>query len=309
MVSEEALLELLRWLDRRGYDFVTTTPRTHRRFVGAKRDRAESLRDVFGWSLPFSADIIDSDLLELLQAADALAVSGNDLRCRYRVSRVCGRLFLHSAYPTDEPDSVFLGPDTYRFIRFVLGRSPAPASRLIDMGTGTGAGGICAAPMVPNASIVLLDSNPKALRLARINAAAAGVDVEAIEACSFDALEGEFELVIANPPFIADVAGPTYRAGGAMLGAQVSIEWALAASARLAPGGRIFLYTGSAIVNGRDCLRETLERELPALGCTLRYQEIDPDIFGEQLEGAAYREVERIAAVGAVIRRNSATGG
>jgi hypothetical protein len=35
-------------------------------------------------------------------------------------------------------------------------------------------------------------------------------------------------------------------------------------------------------------------------GCELRYSELDPDVFGEQLSQPAYREAERIAVVGAV---------
>ena len=38
-------------------------------------------------------------------------------------------------------------------------------------------------------------------------------------------------------------------------------------------------------------------------GCTMAYREIDPDVFGEELERPAYRDVERIAAIGAVFRR------
>ena len=34
-----------------------------------------------------------------------------------------------------------------------------------------------------------------------------------------------------------------------------------------------------------------------------RYSEIDPDIFGEQLDEPGYEDVERIAAIGAVIVR------
>jgi hypothetical protein len=63
----------------------------------------------------------------------------------------------------------------------------------------------------------------------------------------------------------------------------------------------MLLYTGSAIVAGRDGFRAALERSAAALGCTLRYAELDPDIFGELLEEPAYRDVERIAAVGAVL--------
>ena len=66
---------------------------------------------------------------------------------------------------------------------------------------------------------------------------------------------------------------------------------------RLAPEGRLFLYTGAPIVGGVDLLRaqlETLDRSRVA---TWRYEEIDPDIFGEQLDEPGYEEVERVAAV------------
>ena len=69
------------------------------------------------------------------------------------------------------------------------------------------------------------------------------------------------------------------------------------------PGGRVLLYSGSAIVDGADRLEADLVAHLPALGCTMRYEEIDPDIFGEELDGASYQDVERIAAIGAVIAK------
>ena len=54
---------------------------------------------------------------------------------------------------------------------------------------------------------------------------------------------------------------------------------------------------------GRDGLKEALAEQLPGLGCSLRYAEIDPDIFGELVEQPGYEDVERVAAVGAVIRK------
>jgi hypothetical protein len=88
-----------------------------------------------------------------------------------------------------------------------------------------------------------------------------------------------------------------------MLGARLSLEWALAAARRIAPGGAVLLYTGSAIVDGRDGLREALAERLPAEGCNFRYAEMDPDIFGELLDQPGYEAVERVAAVGAAIRK------
>jgi methylase of polypeptide subunit release factors len=169
------------------------------------------------------------------------------------------------------------------------------------MGAGSGVGGIVAASLLPGAAITLLDVNRNALLFAAANADDAGVGVELVEGESLADVAGPVDLVIANPPYIMDEAERAYRHGGGMHGARVSLDWALEAAARLAPGGTMLLYTGVAIVGGRDALREALDPALPALGCSFTYEEIDPDVFGEELDQPPYREVERIAAVGVVI--------
>ena len=107
-------------------------------------------------------------------------------------------------------------------------------------------------------------------------------------------------VAILNPPYIADSAGRAYRDGGAMRGGELGLRLASEAAARLVPGGRVILYTGSAIVNGEDPFRTALEQAMAAAGCDLAYRELDPDVFGEELDEPAYAGVERIAAVGAV---------
>lgn len=300
------LLELLAELDRRGYDFVAPTPATHARVV-ARADRrvARTLRDIFGWSLPFTPALLDADLRDALGEAGLLVAEDGLLRSRVRVSRVAGRLFVHSAYPTEAADSVFLGPDSYRFASFLHADllDAGPVRRLVDIGAGAGVGAIVAAPLVAGARLTLTDVNGSALALAAANARYAGIDVELVEGAGIDAVAGAVDLFIANPPFIMDDKDRAYRDGGGLHGAQLSRDWAIAAAKRLAPGGRILLYTGVAIVEGRDVLREQLEGALPDLDCTLDYRELDPDIFGEELDKPAYADVERIAAVGAVIAK------
>ena len=227
------------------------------------------------------------------------------VRSRVRISSLADRLFIHSAFPTDAPDSVFLGPDSYRFAAFLQREIPAlgRVRRLVDVGAGAGVGAIAAASLLPGAKLTLTDVNPLALRFARVNAAFAGLDVELVEGEGLSNVAEPVDLVVANPPFIVDPAGRAYRHGGDMHGARLSLDWTLEAARRVEPGGTILLYTGSAIVGGRDMLREALEEQLEPLGCSLRYGEIDPDIFGEQIGGPGYEDVERIAAIGAVIVR------
>lgn len=297
------LLDRLKSLD---YRFIAPTPESHRRVV-ARLDKAEAadLRDIFGWSRPFAAEVLAPDLFALLDGAGALRVAGERFISEVRVASVGDALFLHSAYPTNRADSVFLGPDSYRFVSF-LDRElegGSPVRRLVDIGAGSGVGAIMAARHLPGARLTLADINPLALRYARINARHNGVAAETLEESGLEEIRGEIDLAITNPPFIIDPSSRTYRDGGDMHGALLSLDWALAAAAKLAPGGRILLYTGSAIVAGEDRLEAALRERLPALGCTLRYAELDPDIFGEQLDEPGYEDVERIAAVGAVVSR------
>ena len=53
--------------------------------------------------------------------------------------------------------------------------------------------------------------------------------------------------MIANPPYMMDDAGRSYRHGGGLLGGEVSLDWASQALASLTPGGTLLLYTGAAI--------------------------------------------------------------
>ena len=48
-----------------------------------------------------------------------------------------------------------------------------------------------------------------------------------------------------------------------------------------------------------------LIHRLEEIGASMTYGEIDPDIFGEELEQPGYERVERIAAVGAVVEKQA----
>jgi methylase of polypeptide subunit release factors len=304
--NDEALLSLLEGLAAAGYRFVAVTPETHRRVLEREPGRlARDLRDVFGWNLPYEQGLLPPAIAKALELSGMESLEGRLCRSGVRVASLDECLFLHSPYPTDSADSVFFGPDSYRFVRFLRAELPrlGPVRRLVDIGGGSGVGAILAAERLPHARLTVTDINPVALRYARIDARHAGAALETVAAPGLEDVEGAIDLVIANPPFVADPAGRLYRDGGGMLGARLSLDWALAAARRIEPGGTILLYTGSAIVADRDDLRDALAEQLPSLGCTLRYAEIDPDIFGELLEQPGYEEVERVAAVGAVIRK------
>jgi methylase of polypeptide subunit release factors len=305
--AHQARVELLLTLKAANYAFVTPTPATHRTVVQrSTMRRAADLRGVFGWSLPFDESLLPKEITVLLDAAGALQETAAGLRSMLRVASLGEDLFLHSAFPADQEDAVFFGPDTYRFaalLRQVLHDRPK-AGVAVDVGAGAGAGAVTVARTTGAGRLLLTDVNPQALELARANCAAAEVDVELVEGDGLPATDDLFDLVIANPPYIAGSTGRTYSEGGGLHGAGLSRDWASEGARRLAPGGRVVLYTGSAIVAGEDALKAALATRAAGMGRRLTYRELDPDVFGEEMANPAYQDVDRIAAIGAVIERD-----
>jgi len=298
--GDAALLELLSRLESVGYDFVSPTPAVHR-LVARRRRAAEAdlLRDILGWGRAFGPETAPAWLMDVLKAADALVEDPDGLRARLRVSRLDGRLHLHSASSADE-QAVFLGPDSYRYVRFLRQALSGCAWRqALEIGVGAGAGALAIAALDPDAAVIATDINPQALRLSRLNAGHAGLPID-LRPGGFPA-EGVWDLIAANPPYMAGRSGRLYRDGGGQYGAEVALGWASEALSRLAPGGAFVLYTGAPVVEGRDLVRAALAALARQAGARLVYEEIDPDVFGASLARPSYAEVERIAAVGAVV--------
>jgi hypothetical protein len=306
--STSALVELGQALQRAGYRFVTITHASHRR-VNRRPENAwaRDLRGVFGWSRPYrdGDGALPPDIEALAWRAGVLAPCEEDgqpaWRSLVRVSSIGACLYFHSAWPTDAADSVFFGPDTYRYVaamRRSLGQLGRPVQRAVDIGAGSGAGAIELALHCRAATVYGADINDAALALLDANAALNGAaNVIPCKSDLLDGVDGHVDLVMSNPPYILDEDELAYRHGGGEHGAELSIRIVRTALERLHAGGSLLLYTGSAIVDGRDRFLETIRPDLEARCSSWHYEELDPDIFGGQLECAGYEDVERLAAV------------
>lgn len=305
---DQVLLQLGRRLQADGYRFVTVTPLTHQR-NNERPDNsiARDLRDVFGWSRPFVSDLLpEVETAALLENAIVSEQSGL-LRSEVRWSSLGGQLFVHSAFPTVAHDSVFFGPDTYRFARAIekhLHESQQPIRSAVDIGCGSGAGAILIALACREAQVQAVDINPTALRFTAVNAALAGVtNVAAWHSDVLQGTSGDFDLIVANPPYMQDPQARAYRDGGGELGSALSVRIATEALGRLAPGGSLVLYTGAPSVAGVDLFLSQVQPLVDVSGFQWSYEEVDPDVFGEELETPGYRQAERIAAVVLTVTR------
>lgn len=300
--NAHALLALGNALRQAGYRFMTVTPSTHRRINNRPgNERARDLRGVFGWSRPFDPGLLPASVVDLMREAGVLAEHEDGLRSTVRVSTLDDMLLFHSAWPTRDDDAVFFGPDTYRFVHAMrrgfafVGAGP---ERAVDIGCGGGAGALTIARTFPHAEVIGADINPKALELAMVNGRLAQAhNVALCQSDLFDGLQGDFDLVVSNPPFVVDPDARRYRHGGGERGAELSRRIVEQGLGRLRRGGSLMLYTGVALCGQHDHFLDSLRPTLAAQCDTWTYDELDPDIFGGQLGEPGYEDVERIAAV------------
>jgi release factor glutamine methyltransferase len=105
------------------------------------------------------------------------------------------------------PDVLTPRPDTESVVEAALEAvedRTAPL-RVLDIGTGSGAILLALLSDLPGASGVATDISPAALAVARRNAQRNGLAerITFVETCWADGLEGPFDLVVSNPPYIA----------------------------------------------------------------------------------------------------------
>ena len=81
-----------------------------------------------------------------------------------------------------------------------------PAKRILDLGTGSGILGITLAMEQVDAVVVVTDISQAALAVAKANAKRYHVEdrIEFLQSDWFDSLQGKFDLIISNPPYIGE---------------------------------------------------------------------------------------------------------
>jgi release factor glutamine methyltransferase len=301
--ANEALVALGYELRGRGYRFVAITPASHQRVLNREVESA-TLDSVFGWNRPFRHHTLDQNIIDLLERAEQLEAQNGWLRSKVRFATLGDLLFVHSAFPTASHDAVFFGPDTYRFaraLRFALtDMTIAEGVTILDIGCGSGVGGLYAArQLLPRqANIVLSDVNQTALRFSQVNSIVNGFPrAQTIQSDVFEGIHGVADLIISNPPYLVDGRERLYCHGGGELGISLSLRIAQEGLNRLASGGRFVLYTGTPIIAGEDAFFRAVKPFLQRRGLSYSYEEIDPDLFGEELDRPAYACADRIAAV------------
>jgi release factor glutamine methyltransferase len=96
-------------------------------------------------------------------------------------------------------------PETEQLLELVESRIKNRESRIVDVGTGSGVIAITLAAKFPEAKILAVDVSDDALALAQENAALLNLRdrVQLLKSCLLENVEGAFDLIVANLPYIS----------------------------------------------------------------------------------------------------------
>lgn len=97
-------------------------------------------------------------------------------------------------------------PETEGLVDLALAQLPPRSrKRVADLGTGSGAVAIAIAAQRPDCEVLATDTSPGALAVARRNAQRMHLDnIQFARASWCEALQGGFDLIVSNPPYVAD---------------------------------------------------------------------------------------------------------
>ena len=129
--------------------------------------------------------------------AGLVQVSDGSVVAKVRILPFEGLLLACDIPGSARPDFV-TGIDTnsLSLLQVALG---GPRGSTLDLGTGCGVQALLAA--LQSERVYATDRSPRALEFARFNAALNGIDnIEFLEGDRFDPVQGEFDLILCNPP-------------------------------------------------------------------------------------------------------------
>jgi len=159
-------------------------------------------------------------------------------------------------------------PETEGLVELAL-KHVQPGSRVLEIGTGSGAIAIVLKKHWPAFVISATDSSLEALAVAKRNAARHGCAIDFQLGDLFPTGEGRFDLIISNPPYVsaseyADVEPRVrdFEPSGALLAAEEGLQYYRrileGAASRLAEQGLVFFEHGAFQRGGITALAEGL---------------------------------------------------
>ncbi len=144
-------------------------------------------------------------------------------------------------------------PDTEILVEWALELLPAgQTAHVLDLGTGSGAVALALQHQRPAAQVTAVDASADALAVANHNAQRLNLPVKCVISHWMDKVQGPFELIVSNPPYVAEgdphLSALTHEPLSALTSGADGLhdirQIIAQAPSRLAPGGWLLLEHG-----------------------------------------------------------------
>jgi release factor glutamine methyltransferase len=144
-------------------------------------------------------------------------------------------------------------PDTEILVEWALELLPPDqTARVLDLGTGSGAVALALQHQRPAAQVTAVDASVDAMAVASANAQRLNLPVKCVLSHWMDAVTGPFDLIVSNPPYVAEgdphLAALTHEPLSALASGAEGLDdlrqIIAQAPSRLAPGGWLLLEHG-----------------------------------------------------------------
>ncbi|HEV8431003.1 MAG TPA: peptide chain release factor N(5)-glutamine methyltransferase [Pyrinomonadaceae bacterium] len=177
----------------------------------ARREAGSLLSFILGRDRTFlishAEDQVDDNSLDRLRGFVERRATGEPLQYITGVQDFYGREFRVT------PDVLIPRPETELLVEAALQvvGNTGPAPLICDVGTGSGCIALTLLCEIVEARVVAIDKSPAALEVAKINAQVLSVVDRArfvVSDCfnSLDSYINEFDLIVSNPPYVAEAA-------------------------------------------------------------------------------------------------------
>lgn len=288
------------YLTGRGQRIMQPTfmPAFYRRIERFRDPARERQLALFFLNEALPSDQVNSALAQLPDAPDAaelldagILAEGDEpdtLRCRLRFVPSGELTIVADPFDRSIPDFVYIGPDSLVFARrlrrHLRGRT---FRRSLDLCCGCGVQGLTTGEF---ADVVEgTDINPRAIAYANLNAELAGLGDRArftTGDLSYG-LEGPYDLVVANPPYVwmTPQEGETNRDGyGGELGLEIAGRILADLDRLLARNGEAHMVCDSPVIHGESALVNLTKRTLAETGLGAVFHAMRYIVYRERVQ-------------------------